>query len=276
MCGCTLLQTLDVRENPELVMPPKPKELQTGSGLEYYNIDFSLANQLRLAGAAPPSNQAEAPSTFPLFATAARCWLASRSKLLDSLFSVVTIPACCRKERRTCALQATAEGAAWRRRERQSSAGHCSSAPRQLPVLACLCIALRCAYISKINNTGCLAVLNRECKTWQKTKPVVWPLTKMTRRLNPFGASHVVTHNTALWYVVHTPRIIRDISHLNFGGLSPLLLSEANAGTKTCIDLTSTTVRSTRMTWGRCPVCFVTLAALSIFETENSAVHMVA
>ena len=108
-----------------------------------------------------------------LFTTAARCWLVSRSKLLDSLFSVVTIPACCRKERRTCALQATAEGAAWRRRERQSSAGHCSSAPRQLPVLACLCIALRCAYISKINNTGCLAVLNRECKTWQKTKPVV-------------------------------------------------------------------------------------------------------
>ena len=55
------MQTLDVRENHELVMPPKPRELQVGSGLEYYNIDFSLAHQLRLAGAAPPPNQQETP-----------------------------------------------------------------------------------------------------------------------------------------------------------------------------------------------------------------------
>lgn len=32
-------------------MPPKPEELTLGSGSEYYNIDFSLSTQLRLAGA---------------------------------------------------------------------------------------------------------------------------------------------------------------------------------------------------------------------------------
>lgn len=48
------LQVLDVKDNPELVMPPRPCEAQRGSGLEYYNIDFSLQTQLRLAGAALP------------------------------------------------------------------------------------------------------------------------------------------------------------------------------------------------------------------------------
>ncbi|XP_052819033.1 protein flightless-1 homolog isoform X1 [Mya arenaria] len=43
------LETLDVRDNPDLVMPPKPAELTKDKG--YYNIDFSLNNQLRLAGA---------------------------------------------------------------------------------------------------------------------------------------------------------------------------------------------------------------------------------
>lgn len=43
------LQVLDVRENPNLVMPPKPVD----RGAEWYNIDFSLQNQLRLAGASP-------------------------------------------------------------------------------------------------------------------------------------------------------------------------------------------------------------------------------
>jgi hypothetical protein len=53
----TELDELDLRNNPDLVMPPKPGELnaagQTGAGIEFYNIDFSLQHQLRLAGAAP-------------------------------------------------------------------------------------------------------------------------------------------------------------------------------------------------------------------------------
>ena len=35
-------------------MPPKPKECQKGSGPAFYNIDFSLANQLKLAGQVAP------------------------------------------------------------------------------------------------------------------------------------------------------------------------------------------------------------------------------
>lgn len=35
-------------------MPPKPTEANKGSGIEFYNIDFSLQTQLRLAGAAVP------------------------------------------------------------------------------------------------------------------------------------------------------------------------------------------------------------------------------
>ncbi|CAB1447708.1 unnamed protein product [Pleuronectes platessa] len=45
----TDLEVLDVRENPNLVMPPKPVD----RAAEWYNIDFSLQNQLRLAGASP-------------------------------------------------------------------------------------------------------------------------------------------------------------------------------------------------------------------------------
>ncbi|XP_061411442.1 protein flightless-1 homolog [Lethenteron reissneri] len=45
----TDLEVLDVRENPNLVMPPKP----TDRSENLYNIDFSLQNQLRLAGASP-------------------------------------------------------------------------------------------------------------------------------------------------------------------------------------------------------------------------------
>ncbi|XP_075220548.1 FLII actin remodeling protein isoform X2 [Lycorma delicatula] len=48
------LETLDLRDNPDLVMPPKPTEVQRGSGLQFYNIDFSLQTQLRLAGAVAP------------------------------------------------------------------------------------------------------------------------------------------------------------------------------------------------------------------------------
>merc|ERR1719284_609367 len=55
----TELETLDLKGNPELIMPPKPMELQKGSGIEFYNIDFSLQNQLRLAGASVPKSLAE-------------------------------------------------------------------------------------------------------------------------------------------------------------------------------------------------------------------------
>lgn len=49
-------QVLDVRENPSLVMPPKPAD----HSAEWYNIDFSLQNQLRLAGASPATVAAAA------------------------------------------------------------------------------------------------------------------------------------------------------------------------------------------------------------------------
>lgn len=52
----TLVQVLDVRENPSLVMPPKPAD----PAAEWYNIDFSLQNQLRLAGASPATVAAAA------------------------------------------------------------------------------------------------------------------------------------------------------------------------------------------------------------------------
>lgn len=51
----TDLEQLDLRDNPNLVMPPKPTEVQRGSGIEFYNIDFSLQHQLRLAGANVPA-----------------------------------------------------------------------------------------------------------------------------------------------------------------------------------------------------------------------------
>lgn len=49
-------QVLDVRENPSLVMPPKPADRTA----EWYNIDFSLQSQLRLAGASPAAVAAAA------------------------------------------------------------------------------------------------------------------------------------------------------------------------------------------------------------------------
>ncbi|XP_077979602.1 protein flightless-1 homolog isoform X2 [Glandiceps talaboti] len=56
------LEVLDVRENPDLVMPAKPVEQAKGSGPDFYNIDFSLNTQLRLAGAAP-SNLPQSPTS---------------------------------------------------------------------------------------------------------------------------------------------------------------------------------------------------------------------
>ncbi|XP_053425145.1 protein flightless-1 homolog isoform X4 [Nycticebus coucang] len=52
----TEIEVLDVRENPNLVMPPKPADRTA----EWYNIDFSLQNQLRLAGASPATVAAAA------------------------------------------------------------------------------------------------------------------------------------------------------------------------------------------------------------------------
>uniref|UniRef100_G1SWT9 FLII actin remodeling protein n=1 Tax=Oryctolagus cuniculus TaxID=9986 RepID=G1SWT9_RABIT len=57
----TELQVLDVRENPSLVMPPKPAD----RAAECYNIDFSLQNQLRLAGASPATVAAAAAGSGP-------------------------------------------------------------------------------------------------------------------------------------------------------------------------------------------------------------------
>ena len=59
---CLLLQAVDVRDNPELVMPPKPAELL--KNMEYYNIDFSLNTQLRLAGAAPVPSTGNSPRQY--------------------------------------------------------------------------------------------------------------------------------------------------------------------------------------------------------------------
>ncbi|XP_022317949.2 protein flightless-1 homolog isoform X3 [Crassostrea virginica] len=60
------LETLDVRDNPDLVMPPKPSEMK--KTFEYYNIDFSLNNQLRLAGAptAPSTGQSPVHKSDPV------------------------------------------------------------------------------------------------------------------------------------------------------------------------------------------------------------------
>ena len=57
-------QVLDLRDNPDLVLPPKPIVQQKGSGAEYYNIDFSLSHQLRLVGAAPPPSGGTSPSKY--------------------------------------------------------------------------------------------------------------------------------------------------------------------------------------------------------------------
>uniref|UniRef100_A0A8C6G3N0 Protein flightless-1 homolog n=1 Tax=Moschus moschiferus TaxID=68415 RepID=A0A8C6G3N0_MOSMO len=57
----TEIEVLDVRENPSLVMPPKPVD----RAAEWYNIDFSLQNQLRLAGASPATVAAAAAGSGP-------------------------------------------------------------------------------------------------------------------------------------------------------------------------------------------------------------------
>ena len=59
----TELDVLDLKGNPELMMPPKPTEMMKGSGVEFYNVDFSLQHQLRLAGASVPQSLAAAEQT---------------------------------------------------------------------------------------------------------------------------------------------------------------------------------------------------------------------
>lgn len=44
-------------------MPPKPTSMAT-DGLQFYNIDFSLQNQLRLAGAIVPNSIQPSQSSF--------------------------------------------------------------------------------------------------------------------------------------------------------------------------------------------------------------------
>ncbi len=64
------LQELDVSDNPDFQMPPKPIEMQKaiGAGALFYNIDFSLQHQLMLAGAAPqePSGVSIKPKSDPI------------------------------------------------------------------------------------------------------------------------------------------------------------------------------------------------------------------
>ena len=55
----TELEVLDLKGNPDFVMPPKPRGLIKGSGVEFYNVDFSLQHQLRLAGASVPKTLAD-------------------------------------------------------------------------------------------------------------------------------------------------------------------------------------------------------------------------
>ncbi|RWS11681.1 protein flightless-1-like protein [Dinothrombium tinctorium] len=59
------LEVLDLADNPDLIMPPKPPEYQQtkGSGMEFYNIDFSLNTQLRKAGASAAHVAAQNVST---------------------------------------------------------------------------------------------------------------------------------------------------------------------------------------------------------------------
>ncbi|XP_042876156.1 protein flightless-1-like [Penaeus japonicus] len=50
-CINETLEQLELADNPEMVWPPKPRGMAQGSGVAFYNIDFSLQAQLRNAGA---------------------------------------------------------------------------------------------------------------------------------------------------------------------------------------------------------------------------------
>lgn len=84
------LQELDVSDNPDFQMPPKPIEMQKaiGAGAQFYNIDFSLQHQLMLAGASPQEISAASlvsnPNSNPVKDPIAR---KKRLKLLKQNFN---------------------------------------------------------------------------------------------------------------------------------------------------------------------------------------------
>ena len=53
-------------------MPPKPADMKKGN--EYYNIDFSLNTQLRLAGAPHPPTTDQSPRKYLLIKTKQVPW----------------------------------------------------------------------------------------------------------------------------------------------------------------------------------------------------------
>lgn len=60
------LDLLDLRDNPDLIMPAKPTEMQRGDGVEFYNIDFSLQHQLGLASGSTSQAQPNANNKDPI------------------------------------------------------------------------------------------------------------------------------------------------------------------------------------------------------------------
>ncbi|XP_077967219.1 protein flightless-1 homolog [Styela clava] len=56
------LEELDVRGNPNIIMPPKPR-MQTEAPDKVYNIDFSLNSQLRRIGITPPASTESATTS---------------------------------------------------------------------------------------------------------------------------------------------------------------------------------------------------------------------
>jgi hypothetical protein len=52
----------DVRNNPDLVMPPKPSEQKRR--MQFYNIDFSLNAQMKMAGQSPSSSMGSTLSVY--------------------------------------------------------------------------------------------------------------------------------------------------------------------------------------------------------------------
>lgn len=55
------LKQLDLHNNDGLIIPPRPNEQK--KALAFYNIDFSLANQMKLAGQSPSSSVSSVPSS---------------------------------------------------------------------------------------------------------------------------------------------------------------------------------------------------------------------
>ncbi|XP_078491271.1 protein flightless-1 homolog isoform X2 [Ciona intestinalis] len=76
------LKILDVRGNPNLVMPPKPVPVKEDAN-KVYNIDFSLNNQLRKIGVVPPGG-AEQQTVSTKDHAARRLRLRRRHEAADS------------------------------------------------------------------------------------------------------------------------------------------------------------------------------------------------